>query len=66
MWLMTTVHAYDVMGQVHITASVWSQAGPREAVPASVLHCTTTIPGTGESDAKRWLEDALVALLETL
>jgi len=66
MWMMATVHAYDVMGYVHITASL-SQADTSGGTPtAPVLHCTTTIPGTGETDARRWLEDVLVGLLETL
>lgn len=66
MWFMASVHAYDVMSQVHITASVRGQIGAGEQLTDLVLATTTTIDGVGESDPRAWLEDVLVGLLEAL
>jgi len=66
MWFQTTVHAYDAMGHVVITATVTSRSGLGEEQSPVGLHATTTVAGVGETDPRQWLEDALVALLETL
>lgn len=63
---MTTVHAYDVLDTVHVHAHVRAR-GDTPADPIdTVFECTTSVPGTGESDPRLWLQDALVALLERL
>ena len=66
MWYQATVYAYDVMDAVYITAEVRSSEGTTEGPIASVLRATTTISGVGEPDAREWLVDVLVALLESV
>ena len=66
MWFSTTVHAYDVLEDVHVTASVRMRDDDGTGHAYSEFGCTTTFQGTGETDPKEWLKDALVALLETL
>jgi hypothetical protein len=66
MWYSATINAYDVLGDVWITVVV------REAVPGPTDERTTLFQrhvqfqGTGESRPEVWLQDALVALAETL
>jgi len=66
MWNHATVNAYDVMGSVHITAVVRSIPAEGETGQPVELHSTTTVDGAGQQDCREWLEDVLVALLETL
>jgi len=66
MHYIATAHAYDVMDTVQITAEVRSVEGTGETRSESVLRATTTVSGVGETDARLWLTDVLVALLETL
>lgn len=66
MWFSTTVHAYDVLEVVHVTASVRVRDDDGTGPAYSEFAYTTTFPGIGESDPTEWLKDALVALLETL
>lgn len=66
MHYIATAHAYDVMGCVQITAEVRSVSDTEGRPTSSVLHATTTISGVGETDARLWLTDVLVGLLEDL
>jgi len=66
MWTQATVHAYDVMGKVFITASVRTAPGEAERGECLELHATATLDGVGESNPREWLVDALTGLLETL
>ena len=66
MWYSATINAYDVLGDVWITVVV------REAVPGPTQEQTTLFQrhvqfqGTGVDEPALWLQDALVALAETL
>jgi len=64
--MYATVNAYDVMGQVFIILSVREQGDTKEESLGTVLHTTTTVPGSGETSPTEWAKDALVALLEVL
>lgn len=66
MWFMASVHAYDVMSMVQITASVAEAGTGEERAIRPVLVASTTIDGAGVSNPRDWLEDVLVALLESL
>jgi hypothetical protein len=63
---VTTVYAYDVLDSVHVTAVL--RVYPDDSREPSYIgyECTTTFPGTGESDPRQYLEDVLVGLLEAL
>jgi hypothetical protein len=54
------------MDQVVVTTIVncWDDAG--NLIEPPVLHCTSTVPGTGESKPWRWATDALVQAIESL
>lgn len=66
MWLSTSLNAYDVMGNVHISCVVRGLSdGPLQSFE-TLLECAATIDGTGETDPREWLKDALIGLLETL
>lgn len=59
------VHAFDCLGTVHIAVTVHQSEGHGD--PNSlVLQQSTTVEGTGETDPREWLRDALVAMLEAL
>jgi hypothetical protein len=65
MFTQASVHSFDMLGHVHVSAEVRQQEGGDE--PSSVvLHVNTTVEGTGETDPTEWLRDALVALLESI
>jgi len=66
MWFTASVHAYDVMTQIQITASV--AVAETEDTPGvhRVLTASTSIDGAGVSNPRDWLEDVLVGLLEAL
>ena len=66
MYYLASVHAYDVMGTIQITASVRATTEGEECTTTAVLHATTLVDGVGEADPRQWLEDALVGLLEAL
>lgn len=66
MWFTASVHAYDVMDSVQITASVTALGTEGEQGFHLVLSANTLLDGVGEADPRQWLEDALVGLLETL
>lgn len=64
MLYVTTIHAYDLLDTVYATAVVRRYEGTGAGESDSVFACTTTVQGTGETDPREWLRDALVALLE--
>lgn len=60
------VRGYDVLDQVHIVCRVW-QTGEWDDVPADWETLSLfTFQGTGETDRRTWVSDALIALLERL
>lgn len=66
MWCQATVHAYDVMGRIQITASVRTVPGEAERGECLELHASTLLEGVGETNPRDWLVDALTGLLEAL
>jgi len=66
MYYVTTLHAYDVLDRVHVHAAVRELEDDTGATWHTVFECATTFPGTGERDPRSWLEDVLVALMESL
>jgi len=65
MFTQASVHSFDMFGLVHVSAEVRQQEHDDE--PSSVvLHLNTTVQGEGQTDAREWLRDALVALLEEI
>lgn len=66
MWFMASVHAYDVMDRIQITASVAEAGTEEERAVCRVLTANTSIDGAGVSNPRDWLEDVLVALIEAL
>lgn len=66
MWYSATVHAYDVMDRVQITARVTVLTpGPDQTI-SPVIVFSTTLEGVGEADPQEWLRDALIGLLEDI
>ena len=63
--LNATVTAFDMMSSVHVTANVYQHDG-QVTDAQNVYHTSVTVKGRGETDHRRWLRDALVALAETL
>lgn len=63
---IATLHAYDAISTVTTHAVVRAFPDDPEAPSHIVFECTTTVPGTGETDPRLWLQDALVAMLERL
>ena len=61
-----SIHAYDVMSTVLVTAqlSVWED-GP-EGTPTRRLSLMEQVESVGEPSDRRWLRDALIALAEAL
>ena len=66
MWYSATINAFDVMGDVHVSAQVRARGDSHEDPVLTVRGYTTTVPGSGETDPAVWLRDALLALAETL
>lgn len=66
MMLTATLYAHDVMDLVIVTASVRALAGATGEPTGLLLQASTEFRGVGESRPDRWLEDALVGLLERL
>lgn len=66
MYRTASIHAYDVMDTVHITATVMLYTGMGPGQHEVEIHCATTVQGVGSGDGAVWLRDALVALAETL
>lgn len=63
---MSLINIYDAMDRVHVIASVRATSPDRSESIETELRCTTSLPSTGEDDARQWLVDALVALLEEI
>jgi len=60
-----TIAAFDMLDRVHVSAHVLDTDADGDS-PDYQFHCAVTVPGSGESDNREWLRDALVALAETL
>lgn len=61
-----TVHALDIMDTVTVSATLWewSDDGTLSVEPATKWRAT--VRGSGETDPREWVVDALHALLEHL
>ena len=66
MWFAASVNAFDAMDTVTVAAVVRARADDQSNEVVAVETFVATFPGTGETDTRRWLRDALVALAETL
>lgn len=66
MYRVASIHAFDVMSEVHISAQVRLYEGDPERPSVVEFSCATTVDGVGSSEGAVWLRDALVALAETL
>lgn len=64
MYRIASIHAFDVMDTVHITATVKLWDGIQTGSPTSEFSITTQIQGVGSGDDRAWLRDALVGLIE--
>lgn len=65
MFTQASVHSFDMLGLVHVSAEVRQQEHDGE--PSTVvLHVNSTVDGLGVTDPREWLRDALVAILEVL
>ena len=65
MMFQGSVHAFDMMGQTHVSLTVheWED----QSQPSSlVLQHVTDVPDDGESDPREWLKGLLIAALESL
>lgn len=60
------VHAYDVMDQVWVAATIRDHSTALGESAVEVLALSDTFAGVGEPDPREWLRDALVGLLEAL
>jgi len=65
MFTQMSVHAFDMLGLVHVSLEVRQQEHDHEG-PQLALHAVTDIQGEGEDDAREWAKAALVAMLEEL
>lgn len=66
MMLSGSIHAYDVLDRVQITVRVWQQGADLGGTTGLLLQASTDIPGVGETEAREWIRDALVGLLEAI
>lgn len=66
MYYLASVHAYDAMGYVIVSAQLKESTGAPGSELRDVLTTSTRLDGVGEDDPARWLRDALVGLAETL
>ncbi len=66
MYYTASIHAYDVLDQVQVTARVRLYESTLVDGSRIEHECTTTFQGTGETDPRQWLQDVLVGLLEDL
>jgi hypothetical protein len=66
MWIHATVTAYDLLDSVHVVANVRVSPDAASDDPPPALTIVTSVPGEGQTDAREWLRDALIALLEDL
>lgn len=66
MWIHASINAYDCMTEVIVNARVTVTSSPPAEHEEEVTTYRATIPGCGECSPSLWLQDALVALIETL
>lgn len=66
MYRTATIAAYDVMGDVFVTASVRTYEPDGENFDSVEFRCAATVQSVGESETREWLRDALVALIEAI
>lgn len=60
------ISAYDALDQVLVGASVYDTHQWPDGGTGLCLSVSSAVPGEGVDDAREWLRDALVALLECL
>lgn len=63
---VTTLYASDVMEDVTVHLSIRRYEDGEARSSSIVYECTTTFPGTGETDPRQYAEDVLIGLLEAL
>jgi len=66
MYYTATVNAYDALDRVIIAVVLRCKEEASSSSSSYVETLAAEIQGTGETDAREWLKDALVGLLETL
>ena len=66
MYRVATVSAYDMLDQVHATATVSRYEADGAGYERGVFTASVQVRGIGEETDARWLRDALIALAETL
>lgn len=64
--LEARISIYDVMDQVQIVARINERQDSTDDIPPWETLVVTTIQGTGETDGRTWLQDALIACMERL
>ena len=62
---IATVHAYDMLDQVFVSASV-REKDAFETDWETVVFVTVSISSDGESQPQEWLREALIAMIEAL
>lgn len=63
--MIATIRLYDVMDQVVVSGLVVDADTDRDSADHQ-FHCAVTFPGSGESDHRKWLRDALMSVVESL
>jgi hypothetical protein len=66
MYRTATVHCYDVMDRVQVTASVILYENSGEPTHTVELAHSIDVQGVGSGSGDAWLRDALIALIEYL
>lgn len=64
MYLLGSLRAYDVMGDVIIVGRVHSGSVEEAESGTDLFQHVVQVRGTGEDDPREWLKDALVAFIE--
>ena len=60
------VIAYDVMDQIHVAVSFREMEASLDHFQTWDSLVVTDIQGTGETDRRAWVQDALIAAIEAL
>lgn len=63
---IASLHAYDVLDQVSINLIVRRYPDYEEGPSQVVMECHEVLLSRGSDNAREWLQDALVALLESI
>jgi hypothetical protein len=60
---MMTIHATDIMDQIHcsLRVSQWDGLG---SAPDEIYESACTYPGVGENDLHIWVKSALLQMLD--